>query len=109
MFGHSPGTGGLNEHSGHGGPRLSAAALASPAVYQVLVEGQPALVLRPLDALEATVLYQGASEGPFFSPDGAWVGFYSADGTIKRVAVTGGPALTIGDAGDPGRSSSAAG
>ncbi len=70
------------------------------AVYRVLVEGQPALVVRPLDALEATVLYKGNAFDPFFSPDGAWVGFNSrADDTIKRVAVTGGPALTISDVG----------
>ena len=39
----------------------------------------------------------------FSSPDGAWVGFSDqADGTIKRVAVTGGPALTISEVGASG-------
>jgi eukaryotic-like serine/threonine-protein kinase len=33
---------------------------------------------------------------PFFSPDGQWVGFYSTqDSTFKKIAVTGGAALTI--------------
>ena len=34
--------------------------------------------------------------GPFFSPDGAWIGFI-ADNKIKKVAAAGGPAATICD------------
>jgi len=38
---------------------------------------------------------EGASR-PFFSPDGAWLGFFSGrEGAIKRVPVEGGPAETI--------------
>ena len=67
------------------------------AVYRIRVEGQPALVVRALDSLDATVLYQGNAFTPFFSPDGAWVGFehQSPGRTLKRVPVTGGPALAI--------------
>ncbi len=32
---------------------------------------------------------------PFLSPDGAWVGFFEGNGTLKKVAITGGPALTL--------------
>ncbi len=33
---------------------------------------------------------------PFFSPDGQWVGFYSfQDSTLKKIAVTGGSAVTL--------------
>ena len=68
------------------------------AVYRVSVEERGALVVRALDSLDATVLYQGNAFMPFFSPDGAWVGFNDQnDSTMKRVAVTGGPALTISD------------
>ncbi len=81
-------------------PVLALSPDGTHAVYRVLVEGQPTLVVRPLDALEATVLYESNASVPFFSPDGAWVGFYDTDDTtIKRVAVTGGPALTISEVG----------
>ena len=36
---------------------------------------------------------------PFFSPDGQWIGFF-ADGKLKKIAVTGGAAVTLADAGD---------
>ena len=39
---------------------------------------------------------------PFFSPDSQWIGFFSTqDGTLKKVAVTGGAALTICKADPP--------
>jgi serine/threonine-protein kinase len=54
------------------------------------------LLVRPIDRLDATAIYTGA--GPlnwvFVSPDGRWVGFAEAR-TLKRVAITGGPAETI--------------
>jgi serine/threonine-protein kinase len=37
-------------------------------------------------------------EGPFFSPDGRWLGFFS-EGKLKKVPILGGPTLTICDAG----------
>ena len=33
---------------------------------------------------------------PFFSPDGAWIGFLAGD-KVKKVAAEGGSAVTIGD------------
>ena len=54
------------------------------------------LYLRALDQLSATPMAgtEGASS-PFFSPDGHWVGFWSA-GALKKIAVGGsGPATTI--------------
>lgn len=39
--------------------------------------------------------------GPFFSPDGQWVGFW-ADGKLKKVSLSGGPPFTICDAPTPG-------
>jgi eukaryotic-like serine/threonine-protein kinase len=36
------------------------------------------------------------SFGPFFSPDGQWIGFFSfQDRTLKKVAISGGPPVTI--------------
>jgi serine/threonine-protein kinase len=68
------------------------------------------LYLRPIDRLEATAIEdtEGAAN-PFFSPDGKWIAFW-ADGALRKVAVSGGPATTIcsaerivgGDWGDDG-------
>ena len=59
------------------------------------------LYLRPLESLEAKPIpgTEGAT-GPFFSPDGKWVGFF-AGGKMKKVAVSGGEALSLCDAPDP--------
>jgi Tol biopolymer transport system component len=56
------------------------------------------LYVRGLDQSTATPIAgtEGAM-GPFFSPDGRWIGFW-ADHKIKKVAATGGPPATIADA-----------
>ena len=58
------------------------------------------LFVRRLDQLQATV--PAGTEGarnPFFSPDGQWVAFF-AGGRLKKIAVTGGAAITLCDAPD---------
>ena len=55
----------------------------------------PQLYVRPVDQLEGMPLRgtEGA-RGPFFSPDGNWVGF--ADGqTLKKISVLGGPTVRL--------------
>jgi eukaryotic-like serine/threonine-protein kinase len=54
------------------------------------------LFVRALDQLEPTVLATGSPRGPFVSPDGQWVGFADGTALLKKVAITGGPAITIG-------------
>jgi serine/threonine-protein kinase len=56
------------------------------------------LYVRRLDQLQATAL-PGTEDArnPFFSPDGQWIGFF-ADDKLKKVSVTGGPAVTLCDA-----------
>jgi serine/threonine-protein kinase len=55
-----------------------------------------ALVVRPLDQLEGTVLSGvGRPFAPFVSPDGGWIGFVDAAFTLKKVAINGGPAVPI--------------
>src|SRR5262245_14954264 len=53
------------------------------------------LFVRPLDALEAVSLFAGGPRGPFVSPDGQWVGFIDGGVVRKKVAITGGPPVTI--------------
>jgi serine/threonine-protein kinase len=65
--------------------------------------GRRGLYVRALDRLEGTPLASATHPtAPFFSPDGNWVGFFD-DGAYRlmKVAVTGGPAITL--ATDPQR------
>jgi serine/threonine-protein kinase len=53
---------------------------------------QSQLFVRPLDSLTATpIATTTGSESPFFSPDGAWIGYWDA-GELRRVPSTGGTA-----------------
>jgi serine/threonine-protein kinase len=52
------------------------------------------LFVRALDALEPMAIFTGIHEGPFVSPDGEWVGF-CVPGALKKVTMTGGPAVTM--------------
>jgi len=56
-------------------------------VYQLFVRRRDALDVQPLRGTE------GASH-PFFSPDGAWVGFF-ANGALEKVALAGGAPLKL--------------
>jgi len=73
---------------------FSPAIALSPAgdrlVYVARRDGTQRLFLRPLDSFEATPIQgtEGAA-GPFFSPDGQWVGFF-AGGKLKKVRLDGG-------------------
>ncbi len=59
---------------------------------------QTRLFIRKLDQLDAAALAgtEGANN-PFFSPDGEWIAFF-AGGTLKKISVTGGAAVTLCDA-----------
>jgi Tol biopolymer transport system component len=63
-------------------------------------DGLPRLYTRLLSDTAATQL-QGteSARGPFFSPDGRWIGFWSA-GKLKKIAVDGGSPVTLCDATD---------
>ena len=63
--------------------------------------GTQQIYLRAMDSLEAKpILGTEGGVSPFFSPDGQWVGFF-AGGKLKKVSVSGGTALTLGDAAQP--------
>jgi serine/threonine-protein kinase len=61
-------------------------------------DGKEQLYVRSLHRAEADAIAgtEGA-DGPFFSPDGAWVGFWAA-GAIRKVPVAGGPIVKLCDA-----------
>ena len=54
------------------------------------------ILLRRLDEFESEVFpVSGVTGTFFFSPDSRWIGFYSADGYLKKVSVAGGDPITI--------------
>jgi serine/threonine-protein kinase len=53
------------------------------------------LFVRALDALDPVAMFTGAPGGPFISPDGQWIGFVDGTTTLKKMAVTGGPPVTL--------------
>jgi Tol biopolymer transport system component len=61
----------------------------------------PQIFLRAMDGVEARPIAgtEGASS-PFFSPDGLWLGFF-AGGSLKKVALKGGPAESLADVTNP--------
>ena len=69
----------------------------SPDGSHVVYNANQSLWLRSLDQLQAVELpgTEGAV-GPFFSPDGQSIGFWS-DEQLKKVSVTGGLAVTLAD------------
>jgi serine/threonine-protein kinase len=62
------------------------------------------LFVRALDALEPVAIATGRSlRGPFVSPDGQWVGFLDGVITLRKVAITGGPPITLATLDDGAR------
>ncbi|MEX0879184.1 MAG: protein kinase [Thermoanaerobaculia bacterium] len=64
--------------------------------YVAFVESRTRLALRELDGLETRIL-SGTEDatGPFFSPDGRWVGFF-AGGALKKISLLGGSPARVG-------------
>ncbi len=82
----------------HGRPTRTAFAL-SPDGRLLAFTGrrgdQLHLYLRPFDTGDAIEVNGTDGAGsPFFSPDGAWIGFW-ADGKIKKVRADGGPIMDV--------------
>jgi eukaryotic-like serine/threonine-protein kinase len=53
------------------------------------------LFVRSLDVLEPMILYTGRPLAPSVSPDGQWVLFIDNQNTLKKMAITGGPTVTL--------------
>jgi serine/threonine-protein kinase len=80
------------------GPAVALSPDGTHIAYVASHGGAQQLYLRAMDSLEAKVIpgTEGAVS-PFFSPDGQWVGLF-AGGKLKKVSVSGGAALTLGNA-----------
>jgi DNA-binding winged helix-turn-helix (wHTH) protein/Tol biopolymer transport system component len=61
------------------------------------------LYVRRLDQFEARLITDSAdANNPFVSPDSRWIGFFSPDGMLKTVSVSGGQPKTVALADDTG-------
>ncbi len=81
------------------GPGIASSVALSPDGRTLVVAARdkdgPRLYSRALERLEAVpIAGTERASSPFFSPDGAWVGFF-ADGRLKRVPAAGGNAVDI--------------
>ena len=68
----------------------------TPDGSRIVYRGADQLLVRWLDSLEPTVIVRGVRpQGVFVSPDGQWIGFFDENSTLRKVAVTGGPATVL--------------
>jgi predicted Ser/Thr protein kinase len=83
------------------GPAVALSPDGTHLAYAATQGATQQLYMRAMDSLEAKPIpgTAGASS-PFFSPDGQWLGFFAGQ-ELKKVSVSGGAALTLGDAAQP--------
>jgi serine/threonine-protein kinase len=80
------------------GPSVALSPDGTLLAYVARQGGTLQIYLRAMESLEARPIpgTEGAIN-PFFSPDSQWLGFF-ASGKLKKVSVSGGAAVTLGDA-----------
>ena len=88
----------LEQRVGGARPTRTAVALSPDGktlVFGAIWGGRQQLYARTMDRLSAIAI-SGTNGGtsPFFSPDGQWVGFV-ANGELRKVPLSGGPAVTL--------------
>ncbi len=77
--------------------RSSSDVAISPDASHIAYSIDEALLIRPVDQLAGTPLVEGTASltlNPFFSPDGAWIGYVSPTGW-QKVSVLGGPPVFL--------------
>jgi len=81
-------------------PVVSVSRDGSRIAFVGIDGGTRRLYVRRLNEFEPKAI-EGAdgASSPFFSPDGAWIGFF-ADGQLKKVSSGGGPVIRLADASD---------
>jgi len=72
----------------------------SPDGQNIVYQANRQLYLRPMGEVDAKPI-EGTNldaADPFFSPDGKWIGFYAvSERKLKKIAVTGGAAVTVSE------------
>jgi eukaryotic-like serine/threonine-protein kinase len=83
------------EYNPFGSANLAVAPDGSAMVYSVIDGESNYLLMRPTGGTESSVIPgTGAAFLPFFSPDGAWIGFWES-GKLRKMPRGGGAAITI--------------
>jgi eukaryotic-like serine/threonine-protein kinase len=90
------------EFTSPGIARLSTQAAIAPdgssIVFSDSVGGVTRLLLKLRGASEPTLLAgTERAVSPFFSPDGAWIGYLTTEGKLKKLPVTGGGSITLSE------------
>jgi serine/threonine-protein kinase len=86
---------GVSLASSQGDGDVAVAPDGSRFAFLNIEQGSLRLYVRALDQPNPVRLdVGGGPRFPFFSPDGAWIGFFDVN-TLKRVSVNGGPPITI--------------
>jgi Tol biopolymer transport system component len=81
---------------GIGGAVTRDLAVSPDGSRLIYIGANRGVFVRPFDQLDATPLVRTATaRDPFVSPDGQWVGFADENTTLKKVPITGGPALPV--------------
>jgi Tol biopolymer transport system component len=78
-------------------PAVALSSDGTHLAYVAIQGGTQQLFLRAMDSLEARPIpgTEGAT-GPFFSPDGQWLGFFAGQ-KLKKISVSGGSPITLSD------------
>jgi serine/threonine-protein kinase len=86
-------------------PAVAISPDGSQLAYVAIQGGTQQVYLRTMDSLESRPI-PGTEGGvnPFFSPDSQWLGFFSGQ-KLKKIALSGGAALTLSDVVFPGGAS----
>ncbi len=85
-------------------PEIALSPDGQRIVYSARSGGDQQLFLRQLDHFEATAIPgTELGHGPFFSPDGEWIAFFTLDAKLKRVRVSGGTVETLTPTGPSAR------
>jgi len=95
-----PATQGLNVLNGSGAHMLAISLDGKYIAYTAIQNGVEGLYLRSSDNLEPRLVSSpedAGAGGPFFSPDGHWLGYVSSEGKIKKVSMDGGQPIVICD------------
>ena len=68
-------------------------------VYRAALDGGDGLFVLHLDRLDQRPL-EGTEGGfgPFFSPDGQWVGYFNEEGRLRKIFLSGGPPVEVASA-----------
>ena len=67
-------------------------------VFAAMRDGETRLYRRPVDGFRVEAI-EGSDDAtyPFFSPDGAWVGYFTRSRQLRKIALTGGQPTTLAE------------